>query len=88
MSSHALADRDAPLVLDPQLRVRLEELAEALGRDASKLADAVLRQFLDESERHLAAIDAGIAEADAGELLDYDEVKAEVLEKLSALPRR
>ena len=88
MNTYALAGSDAPLVLDPHLRVRLEELAEALGRDASKLADAVLRQFLDESERHLAAIDAGIAEADAGQLLDYDAVKAELLEKLSALPGR
>ena len=44
----------------------------------------MLRQFLDENEHDLAAIDAGIEEANAGQLLDYDDVKADVLAKLSA----
>jgi predicted transcriptional regulator len=84
MSAHAPTGLDPLLMLDPQLRARLEKIAEAAGRSASEIVAAVVRQFLDENERDLAAIDAGIAEADAGQLLDYDDVKADVLAKLSA----
>jgi predicted transcriptional regulator len=66
----------APTGFDAHLWKRLETLAESAGRSASELADAVLRDFLDEIERHLAAIDVGIAAADAGELIDFDEVEA------------
>ncbi|MEO5729811.1 MAG: type II toxin-antitoxin system ParD family antitoxin [Byssovorax sp.] len=84
MSAHASTGIDTALILDPQLRARLEKLAEAAGRSASEVVAAVLRQFLDENERDLAAIDAGIEEANAGQLLDYDDVKADVLAQLSA----
>jgi predicted transcriptional regulator len=76
------------LALEPSLRERLEKLAAAIGRDASELVGAALRTFLDENERQLAAIDAGIAEADAGDLLEYEEVKADLMEKVSALAKR
>lgn len=46
---------------------------------------AVLRDFVEENERQLAAIDAGIAAADAGDVLDYEEVKAGIQKKLAAL---
>ena len=88
MSTHAIASLDASLTLDPQLWTRLEKLAEAAGRNVSELAGAVLRDFLDENERQLTAIDAGIAEADAGELLDSDDVKKELQGKLAALAAR
>lgn len=88
MSTHAPAADYAPLVLDAQLRERLEELADAAGRSVSELAGAVLREFIDENESQLAAIDAGIAEADAGELYDYDVVKADIQKKLATLVSR
>ena len=84
MSAHAPTGLDPMLILDPQLRARLEKIAEAAGRSASEIVAAVARQFLDENEHDLAAIDAGIEEADAGQLLEYDAVKADVLAKLSA----
>ena len=83
MSTDAPVGADMLLALEPSLRERLEKLAAASGRDASELVGAALRTFLDENERQLAAIDAGIAEADAGDLLDYEEVKADVMEKVS-----
>ena len=79
MSTRALAG------LDPDLWTRLEKLAEAADRSVSDLVGAVLREFVDENERQIEAIKAGIAEADAGELLDFDEVKVALQEKLSAL---
>lgn len=75
----------APTSFDADLWKRLETLAESTGRSASELADAVLRDFLDENERHLAAIDVGIAAADAGELIDFEDVDADVQKKLAAL---
>lgn len=85
MSAHGLT---ANLVLDPSLHVRLEKLAAASGRDALELVVAVLRDFLDENDRQMQAIDAGIEEADAGQLLDYEDVRADALEKLRALSKR
>jgi|HubBroStandDraft_4_1064222.scaffolds.fasta_scaffold744270_2 RHH-type rel operon transcriptional repressor/antitoxin RelB len=81
MTTHAIP-------LEPDLWARLEELAASAGRSASELAAAVLRDFLEENARHLDAIDAGIAEADAGELVGLDEVKAGVERRLAALSAR
>jgi predicted transcriptional regulator len=73
----------APSGLDHDLWDRLEKLADSAGRSASELADAVLRDFLDENEQHLTAIHAGIASADAGELVDFDEVEADAQRRLA-----
>ena len=88
MSTRVLAGVNPPLDLDPQLWARLKKLAETADRSVSELAAAALRGFLDENERHLAAIDAGIAAADAGELIDFAEVEANVETKLAALLAR
>ena len=74
-----------PTGFDAQLWQRLETLAESAGRSASELADAVRRDFLDENERHLAAIDVGIAAADAGDPIDFEDVEADARKKLAAL---
>ena len=88
MASEVSTGASPGLVLDPQLQARIERLAEAAGRSASELVGSVLRAFLDENERALAAIDAGIEEADAGVLLAYDDVKAEPLARLQDAPPR
>jgi predicted transcriptional regulator len=46
------------------------------------------REELEEDERHLAAIDEGIAAADAGELIDFADVEADVRKKLASLSIR
>ena len=48
---------------------------------------AVLRDFVDDDEPHLAAIAAGIAAVDAADLIDIDEVEADLDKKLAALSR-
>ncbi len=85
VTTRAPTGEEAPLVLDQHLLARLEKLAGAAGRSVSELADAVLRDFLEENERMLVAVDAGIAEADAGQLLDFDVVEAELRQKLSIM---
>jgi predicted transcriptional regulator len=88
MTTRALTGLDTPVTLDPAVWTRLQELAESAGRSVSELAGAVLRDFVDENDRHLAAIDVGIAAADAGELIDFEEVEADVHKQLAALSAR
>jgi predicted transcriptional regulator len=45
----------------------------------------VLSGSVDENEQQLAAIDSGLAQADAGELVEYDEVVADVQARLAAV---
>ena len=85
MTAHASTNPDLHLGVDPDLWDRLEKVARSAGRSASELAEAALRDFLDESEQHLAALDEGIAAADAGELIDFADVEADVRKKLATL---
>lgn len=85
MSARAMSRPDASLLVDPELQGRLARIAEVAGRTVSELVSAVLRDFVEENERQLAAIDAGIAAADAGDVLDYEDVKAGIQKKLAAL---
>lgn len=88
MAVRAPTDSSPQRGVDPVVWARLEKLARASGRSAAELAEALLRDFLDENEGHLAAIDEGIAAADAGELVDFDEVEADVQKQLAALMTR
>jgi predicted transcriptional regulator len=88
MSTHAPSTSASPPSIDPQLWARLQRLAAAAGCGAGDLVVDVLREFADEEERHLAAIDAAMAEADAGEIVDYDDVKVDVARKLAELSAR
>ncbi|MFT3776544.1 MAG: hypothetical protein QM820_65215 [Minicystis sp.] len=88
MATNAPGHFDAPLAVDPEVWARLEKLAAAAGRSVSDLVGGLLREFIDESEQHLTAIDAGIAAADAGDLIDFDEVEADLDKKLAALAAR
>jgi hypothetical protein len=55
------------------------------GSLLNEMSTRAQRSHVDESEQDLAAIDEGIAEAGEGLLLDYDDVKADILKKLSSL---
>jgi predicted transcriptional regulator len=88
MTAHAPTGSLPHLGVAPDLWDRLEKLARSAGRSTSELADVALRDFLDESEQHLAAIDEGIAAADAGDLIGFADVEADVQRKLAALSTR
>ncbi len=85
MTTHALSNLETPVALDDAAWARLAKLAEAAGRSVSELAGAVLRDFIDENERHLEAFEVGIAAADAGDLIDFDDVEADMDKRLAAL---
>lgn len=88
MATHTLPSLDSIPAQDPDVWARLERLAAVAGRSVSELASAVLRDFVDESEQHLAALEAGVAAADAGDLIDFEEVEADLEKKLAALSAR
>lgn len=60
--------------LDDDIRQRLGLLAEATHRPMSYLATEALRQYLDNNEWQIRAIQEGIRDADAGRLISQDDL--------------
>ncbi|MHB8654151.1 MAG: CopG family ribbon-helix-helix protein [Terriglobia bacterium] len=58
-----------------KLKKRLEDLAKSSVRSRSRLAVEALESYVEEQELHLAKIDQGIRDADAGRLVPHSEVK-------------
>jgi predicted transcriptional regulator len=54
----------------------LDALADSLDRDRTYLLAQAVQAFLDTQEWHLEQIRTGIAEADAGKVIDHRRVKA------------
>ncbi|MFZ1011282.1 MAG: ribbon-helix-helix protein, CopG family [Candidatus Sulfotelmatobacter sp.] len=54
----------------------LDELANSLDRDRTYLLAEAVHAYLDIQRWHLEQIRAGIAEADAGKVIDHRKVKA------------
>jgi len=55
----------------------LDRLAQALDRDRSYLLNEAVDQYLSVHEYHLRQIREGLAQARAGKLIGYDQVKAD-----------
>ena len=73
------------LKLDDDLKSRLEKLAKASGQELSAFVAGALRMLLDDNDEMVAAIEAGAREADRGEVVAFDDVKAELLAKMTKL---
>ena len=61
--------------LSPEVKERLEQLAEATHRSKSFLAAEAIQDFIDINEWQINEIEAAVREADAGEFATDDEVK-------------
>lgn len=57
------------------LAQRLEKLAEAMDRSKSYLACQAIEEYVAVQEWHDKAVQEGIAAADRGELIPFEEVK-------------
>lgn len=68
--------------LEPALKQRLDQLAEATQRSKSFLAAQAIREFVDLNEWQIQEIRSAIAEADRGDFASDDLVK-DVLGKWS-----
>jgi predicted transcriptional regulator len=54
----------------------LDELADSLDRDRTYLLAEAVEAYLDTQQWHLEQIRAGIADAEAGRVIDHAKVKA------------
>lgn len=62
--------------LDPELKSRLNKLAEATHRSKSYLAAEAVREFIELNEWQLSEIQSAIKEADAGDFATPQELEA------------
>jgi predicted transcriptional regulator len=60
----------------PETRARLERLAQSTRRSKSFLANEALARFLAEEEDFLTEVEAAMAEADAGQLIEHERAGA------------
>lgn len=72
------------LRLDGATRKRLDRLAKATERSRAALAADAVRQYLDLNEWQIAAIEAGVQEANRGRLIDHAKLRAKWEKKLAA----
>ena len=72
------------LRLNPETRERLDKLAKATKRSRAALAAEAVRQYLDINEWQIAAIEAGIEDANRGRIVHHAELKARWEKKLAA----
>ena len=62
------------LKLEPEIRSRLDRLAKLSATEPAFLAGDVLRQYLHIYERQYSAVVEGIDDADAGRMVDHDQI--------------
>ena len=68
------------VVLEPDVRKRLEALAESTQRSESRLAAEAIAVYVERQAWIVSEIEQSIGEADAGDFASQEEVQA-VLEK-------
>ena len=59
----------------PEVAARLEKLAESMDRSKSYLAAEAIEEYLEIHEWQVQAIQEGIAAADRGEIVSFEEIK-------------
>lgn len=72
------------LRLDSKTRKRLDKLAKATERSRAALAADAVRQYLDVNEWQIAAIEAGVREANRGHFIDHGKLKEKWEKRLAA----
>lgn len=68
----------------PETRARLDRLAALTRRSRSFLTNVAVERYLEEEEAFVAAVEAGVAQADAGELVDHETAAAHIRALVSA----
>jgi predicted transcriptional regulator len=61
--------------VDPDVKKRLERLAESTGRSPSFLAAEAIHEYLEINEWQVAGIKRAVASLDRGEGISHDSVK-------------
>lgn len=71
-----MSDTDVLVRLDPEVKLRLEEIAARSGRSPGELANDAISSFVRGDDWIRAAIEEGLREADAGLFLSEEEQAA------------
>ena len=71
---HIMVTTTVPVVIDEDVRERLERLAAENEENANRLVNAALRELLDYNEQLNASIARGLADAEAGRLMTTEEL--------------
>ena len=69
-------NRPMSVRLSPDLDKQVADIARALDRPASWVIEQAIKDFVAVQARHLAAIDEGLRDADAGRVVGHDDVAA------------
>ena len=62
--------------LTPEVKQRLESIAQRVRRSKSNLAAEAIEEFLTVQEWQIAAIEEGIQAAERGDLIPHEDVQA------------
>jgi predicted transcriptional regulator len=62
--------------LDSDKVAALDSLADSMDRDRTYLLGEAVQAYLDVQQWHLEQIQAGVAEAETGDLIEHGKVKA------------
>jgi predicted transcriptional regulator len=60
------------------LRDQVDALAEALDRDRAWVIEQAVKRYLEDEAQFIAAVRAGIADADAGRVISMEEMEAQL----------
>lgn len=60
----------------PETKARLDRLARATQRSKSFLTNAAVERYLAEEEAFVTAVEEGLAQAEAGHVVDHDKASA------------
>jgi predicted transcriptional regulator len=62
--------------LSPELQAKLQRVAAEQGRDAKSLVREAVERLVDYDEWFVRQVEAGLAQAERGELISHEEVAA------------
>jgi predicted transcriptional regulator len=66
----------------PEQEARLSQIADYTGTPAEQLVKQAALRLVEEDEQFHADIDEAIQQADGGQLIDHEEVKARIAQSL------
>jgi predicted transcriptional regulator len=70
--------RNVSIRLDDATREKLDALAQSQDRSRSWVVNDAIQQYFEHQDWIIEAIKVGIADADAGNLIEHDELMAEL----------
>ena len=62
--------------VEPEIKEKLDQMAHATKRSKSYLASEALQEYIKLNEWQIKAIQEGIRQADEGQLIPHEEIKA------------